>query len=209
MFKLLIPVLALFGFFQPTDTQYLHLIDKVQNSLVRISGDREITDMFGISHTGQFVCTGTAIAKDRVLTAAHCTHTDYPIYADGVQVKILKADEFTDLAVLHVLTNRPTLTFRERGVERFEPLTGIGYAYGLVRLSALAVRPFLVNQPSPFEPPDRTPPGILVQPSYIGGMSGGPVIDEDGLVVGIVQQGYEGVGYGVGTLIIRAFLLGV
>lgn len=206
---LFLPFLALFGFFTSHETTYSRMVEKAQQSVLRISGQADGVDWHGQTSVHDFVCTGEVIARDLVLTAAHCTHTTYPLLADGVVVEVLKVDEYADLAALQVSTSKPALRLREADVVRFEPLTGIGYAYGLRRISALAVRPFLINQFSPFEPPDKTAPGILVQPSYIGGMSGGPVIDADGEMVGIVQQGYDGIGYGVGTLVIRAFLLGV
>jgi S1-C subfamily serine protease len=50
-------------------------------------------------------------------------------------------------------------------------------------------------------------PGIVVQGGYIPGMSGGPVIDKDGQVVGIIQQSDQNIGYGVGVDRISEFLL--
>jgi S1-C subfamily serine protease len=206
---LLLPFLALFSFFHSHETPYSEMVNKVQASILRVTGQVDIMQFDGGKRTGDFVCSGEVIAQDRVLTAAHCTHTTYPIKADGVVVTVLKVDDATDLAIFQVSTSKPALVMREAEVVRFEPLTGIGYAYGLSRLTALAVRPFLLDQFAPFRGSEGSAPGILVQPSYIGGMSGGPVVDEYGQMVGIVQQGYDGVGYGVGTLIIRAFLLGV
>jgi hypothetical protein len=40
-------------------------------------------------------------------------------------------------------------------------------------------------------------------------MSGGPITDYQGRVVGIIQQTNEGIGYGVNALTIRTFLLGL
>jgi hypothetical protein len=49
-------------------------------------------------------------------------------------------------------------------------------------------------------------PGVVVQGGYLPGMSGGPLIDADGLVVGIVQTSAHNVGYGVGARVIQAFI---
>ncbi len=42
---------------------------------------------------------------------------------------------------------------------------------------------------------------------FIGGMSGGPVVDDRGRMVSMVQQGKDGISAGVGVAVIRAFLL--
>ena len=83
-------------------------------------------------------------------------------------------------------------------------MTGIGYAFGFTRVMALKGRVLLVDWPNTTE----AAPGILVQGGFIGGMSGGPVVDMAGLVVSMAQQSNSGVGFGVGTLLFRAFLVG-
>ena len=42
---------------------------------------------------------------------------------------------------------------------------------------------------------------------FIGGMSGGPVFDINGDVVGVVQRGTEQIGYGVNTATLLEFLM--
>ena len=93
---------------------------------------------------------------------------------------------------------------RDDPVVKFEDLTAIGYAFGWDQALVLDVKVLLVSK----APVDNDTPGIIVRPGYIGGMSGGPVVDMNGQMVGIVQQANSGVGYGVPILIIRAFLLG-
>lgn len=200
MHKILAFILsAILGVF--TAPTYSQVIDRAQSSVVRITGDKDMMTLDGPQH-GYYVCTGEVIALNRVLTAAHCVGDR--MLADGHDAKVLKADETTDLAVLEVATKKPTLTMRDAPVERFETLSGIGYAWGLTRLSVLAERVFLTR----VTPPDDNSPApkILVQPGFIGGMSGGPVVDTNGLMVGIVQETGDGIGLGVSVLQIRAFL---
>lgn len=174
-------------------TRYARMIDHVHDSIVRVTDTEAI------------VCTGEVIAAERILTAAHCLENDGPFYTDGVLAKVLKVDEQADLALLSAPVHRPALVLRVETVPRFETFTGVGYAFGTRRLYDLRVQSLLID----VAPDGVRTPGLIMQTGYIPGMSGGPVIDDRGQMVGIIQQTNAGVGYGVGTLIIRAFLLGV
>lgn len=150
------------------------------------------------------VCTGFVIAQDRVLTDAHCL-LDGNIYADGNLATVLKSDPYYDLMELEVRTNRSPLIFRDAKVVKYEPLVGIGYGFGWNMLSTVNLTPFLID----FWPNPAMPPGLFMQGELIHGMSGGPIIDSNGEVVAICQQENEGSSYGIGTQLIKAFLLGV
>lgn len=201
-FSLLSPFKAIGHFFHSP----LTIADIASDSIVRITGPIEELSPFGPVST-EYTCTGFQIATARILTAAHCIDKDMRI--DGfLGSKILKHDELYDLALVEFHgIGRPPLTFRSAPVIRDEPLTGIGYASGFTRLTQIRSRALFIDYT-----PDsrRIAPGIFVSPAWIGGMSGGPVIDANGDVVGIVQMtfGDNQLGYGVGTLIISAFLLG-
>lgn len=178
------------------------VVDRTMSSVVRITGTKDMDTMFGPMRAS-YVCTGFVINKHRVMTAAHCVGE--AMTADGIAVKVLKADETTDLALLDVDTNKPALAFQDRPLERGDALTALGYGFGWTRILVLEVKVLLV---------DYTPPGtdlaagMFVDGGYIGGMSGGPVVDANGKVVSIVQRSVEKAGYGVGTLMMKAFLLG-
>lgn len=178
------------------------MVDRVSMSIVRITGEREVEGWFGAQQV-TYTCSGEVIAINRVLTAAHCVGEK--LLSDGTVATPLSVNEDMDLALLQTKTSKPALVRRETQVLRYEPLTAIGYAWGLTSLSALSVTPFLID----ITPEKGLSPGILVQPAYIGGMSGGPVVDESGQMIGIVQASTpEGVGYGVGVKLIEAFLVG-
>ena len=188
---------AFLSLFQSHVTTYTKMVDRVSASVVRITV---------VMDEGQHTCSGEVIGVNRVLTAGHCFGES--IQADGIQAKVLKVDKWADLMVLSVLTSKPAIEFRDSDVVRFEDLTAIGYAFGWSKLSVTQVRAYLLNI-DPFDANNEMAPGLIVQGTYIGGMSGGPVVDADGRMVGIVQQANQGIGYGVGTQLMRAFLLGV
>jgi S1-C subfamily serine protease len=191
MHRLLLPFILFLSLFHgPTYTQ---VVEKAQSSVVRLTGTME---------EAHYSCTGFVIRVHRVLTAAHCKGEN--MTADRIPVTVLRANTDTDLMLLDVDTNKPALKFRDLPVVRFENLTAIGYGFGWPYLTVLNVRALLVD----VSPESDLTPGLIVQGGYIHGMSGGPVIDSVGQVVGIVQQTNEGVGYGVTVTIIKAFLLG-
>lgn len=194
---------------------YVQLVDHVTSSLIRVTGVPATAEQEPLQvdhawkttewreHQVMWVCSGFVWRNGLVLTAGHCVKG--LIKADGLNAEILRVDHVMDLALLRVPTaQKPSLPVAERQVDRFEDLTGIGYAWGLTRPSVLAERLFLVH----VAPDEGMVPGLLVQGGYIGGMSGGPVVDARGEVVGLVQRSNGSIGYGVGALTIRAFLVG-
>ena len=185
----------IFALFHFPATIYTHMVDTVSASVVRVTGLNEAGD--------HFVCSGFVIRESRVLTASHCVGT--MVQADGLAVTVIKVDPYYDLAVLDVKTNKHTLTFQDAPVYRFEPVTAVGYAWGATVLTALQARIDIYD----YAIAEDEAPGIVVQNAYIGGMSGGPVVDESGAVVSIAQRAYSGMGFGVGTKLISAFLVGV
>ncbi len=148
------------------------------------------------------VCTGMVLAQNRVLTAAHCVGE--AMQADGQPAIILKVDEFYDLVWLDVLTIRPILVLSDDPVHESDEVQAYGYAWGWDRLTMLTCRVVHVD----FSPNPKMPVGVFTQGGYIPGMSGGPVVNSRSEMVGIIQQTNDGIGYGVGVQLIRAFLLG-
>ena len=148
-------------------------------------------------------CSGFLIADERILTAGHCTGETMTVA--GIPATILNADAYYDLALLAAPIHGTPLILRDLPVARFEELVAIGHAYGWQRLLTLHVRVYYVDM----TPAEGMRPGLLVKPGYIGGMSGGPVIDAAGQVVGIIQASNHDLGYGIGVVLIRAFLVGL
>lgn len=186
-------LLAFLFLFHSHLTTFTKMVDKVSSSVIRITG---------VEEEGHFTCTGFVIAANRVLTAGHCAGAE--MNADGQAATILKVDEMNDLMLLQVSTAKHALQLRTSPLVRFEEVTSIGYGFGWTQLTVLHNDVMLVTH----IPAMGIAPGIITQTEYIGGMSGGPVVDSHGRVIGMVQRGGRGTGYGVGTLIMRAFLLG-
>lgn len=210
MHKLLIPFLALGSLFHPAYSQYAQMVDKVSMSVVHITGEMTQETIFGTQH-GNYSCTGEVIAVGKVLTAAHCVQGE-KMKSEDDELVVLAQDKVADLALVRTDTHqRPSLHLRKAPVVCFETLTALGFAYGRKPLSVLLERVFIVKGYlwGPDEDGTTPPSGVLVQGGYIGGMSGGPVVDAKGLQVSIVQRGGEFIGYGVDAQTIRTFLAGV
>lgn len=171
-------------------------IDKASNSLVRIEGTR-----FVAGHEPyDYYCTGSVVGYHRVLTAFHCAGAN--LSADGKPATILKVDPYNDLMLLGAESDRPAIELREEPVKMREELTGIGYGGGFPHMIEITGPVRAINEQHSAD----EAPMIFIQGEYVRGMSGGPVVDKKGRMVGMAQQGGEGLGCGVGMVPIFALL---
>jgi hypothetical protein len=198
--KLVLPFALLAGVFVHHPSPQQRHIDRAQASLIRITGTEDVPGFGPVP----YVCSGFVVAEHRVLTAAHCIGNE--MQGDGTATTVLKVDMgLVDLALLGSQTGKAPLALRDSAPRPGDAVVGVGYAWGWTRpMARHGVVVFADYSPDV----DQWAAGLFVDGGFIGGMSGGPILDADGFVVGIVQQSNEGTGYGVGALLIRAFLLG-
>lgn len=177
------------------------LVNRTNASIVKVTTSTHVMTLMGPADR-KGICTGFTIGPDTVLTADHCLGENF--LADGKPATLLHGDQYYDLAILKVPgLGKPALDFREATVMYNEDLIAIGYGNGYNVTLPLHER---VIVPSVKISSD-SPTGIILQGGLIQGMSGGPIIDGNGLVVSIVQKGVAAnVGYGVSVTMIKAFL---
>lgn len=159
------------------------ILNKVANSIVAIHNrDRSI------------YCSGFVIDHERqyVQSAFHCidgaeSH-NLEVLVDGQDVTLLYADRKLDLVVMRTKTSKPALIAAQRNTGPGNIVHAIGHAQGLQHMTFRSGLTLAT---------DSRLGQFALQPILIGGMSGGPIVNSQGEVVGIVQGGYRGKGYDV------------
>lgn len=146
-------------------------------------------------------CTGFSInvEKHYVLTAAHCDGDS--VRVDGTQSYRMFKDERKDLMVLRVtdMDLAAGVKLAEKNPQIGESVASIGYGFGLEQPM------FRIGNVShaAIEIESLSGPFVMIDANYIPGQSGGPVVNESGELVSIVQRGAVGLGFGVGVETIK------
>jgi S1-C subfamily serine protease len=150
-------------------------------------------------------CTGFVInsaAKgdtDLILTAAHCDGKG--LFADHETAKVIWKHTKADLMVLEVAdTGRPAIRLADKNPSTGDEIASYGYGMALERPMFRTAH--VSDDRAEFS--DVTGgPFVMIDAAYVGGQSGGPVINAAGEIVSIVQRASGLVGIGVGAETIR------
>jgi S1-C subfamily serine protease len=143
-------------------------------------------------------CSGFVIheAEDWVLTANHCgsDDPDKSIIVDLRPGKVQATDIQKDFLVLHVPgIDRPALHLATKDVEFGDVVLSFGYGGGYERPM---LRQAIVAQPKALVPDAGPGEWVMFDAAFIGGMSGGPIVNTDGEVVALVQMSSPTMGLG-------------
>lgn len=150
-------------------------------------------------------CSAFVIDATRkyVLTAAHCDDKD-GVWIDRVKGQVIAKDGKKDLLVLyveHLDPSIPALKLAAKNPERGQEVMACGFGYALDRAFFRVSR---VQDDALMIPEDGIGgPFISTDGAFVGGQSGGPVVNLEGAVVAIVQRASNTIGIGVGAEIIR------
>ena len=147
----------------------------------------------------RITCSAFSIdrAQGHYLTASHCLHIpqaeeeeeeDVP-QIDGQDLEILYEDVDLDLAVVKITSRRPALKIRPNPVGLGTRVAVLGFARGRPTPS------FRTAVVSILDLADNGSPFVGFDNALVGGMSGGPVVDYAGKVVGVATSSKAQTGY--------------
>jgi S1-C subfamily serine protease len=145
-------------------------------------------------------CSGFVIdaERDYVLTAAHCDGEK--MFVDKIPAKLVAKDTKHDLMVLEVKDigdDHPALKLAKEDPKIGDTIASYGFGYGYERPMFRITH---VADDDTYIPENGIGgPLVVIDAAFVGGQSGGPVIDANGDVVMIVQMGSDRVGLGRGA----------
>lgn len=141
-------------------------------------------------------CSGFVIDKERkhILTAAHC-QGEKETLVDGSPTVVVNKDESYDLLVLRVSEldgDKIALPLAKENARVGELVASIGYGMSLeepmFRTNAVSIHDVNIES--------LTGRWVVFERPFVGGQSGGPVVNSKGEIVSIVQMSnaYTGIG---------------
>lgn len=167
------------------------IFTKVLRSLVTVS--------YEASDDKTHYCTGVVVdaPKGWALTAVHCVELGKDIYVDEALSSIIKVNENFALVSVPKM-DKPPLALGKSVPVMGSSVISSGYAYSIPGMTVLS-RVIANRQGEDFG----------LDGPLIPGMSGGPVVDQEGKLIGINQASTEALGLACGIGEIRSFLKSV
>ena len=146
----------------------------------------------------RITCTAFSIDQERghYITTSHCLHPagsddedDVPLI-DEQPLEVLFENTDFDLAVIKITTQRPALAVQTTPLQQGTEVASLGFALGR---SVSSLRTAIVSK---LDVATNDIPFVGFDNAFVGGMSGGPIVDRHGKVVGIAtrtdaQSGYS------------------
>ena len=153
-------------------------------------------------------CTAFVIneKENYVLTANHCFGMDIEgkdLLVDNVPTKLVARDQKHDLLVLYVKgLDKPALHLAKSDPKVGDVVASYGFGLGLERP---LFRVAIISATDVTLDGSGLPEHLLaVDSQFVLGQSGGPVVNEAGEVVMMVEAGGQGVGFGPGAETIKS-----
>lgn len=152
----------------------------------------------------QNTCTAFSINRDQglYLTAKHCIDPydeageDVP-QLDGKALQVVFSSDDLDLAIVRSDVKRPALQYRTDRLEIGNEVASLGYGAGFATpmLRTAVVSLFLRD--------DKGAEWILLDNALISGMSGGPIVDRSGRVIGVNDKSnqYSGMSLSIAQIL--------
>lgn len=187
-------------------SDWSHVYEKVEKeSLVRI--------VLGTDDDAAFLCTGEVIAPHTVLTAAHCTlHTHkedgMDVYLDRMGTyyhgDLMKVDKYLDLALINVYVGpKKPIKMAPYNPAPGSEVAGIGFHSSPM---PLILNGIVVADPVEMHTGTNLMP---ISRPLLHGMSGGPLVNQEGELVGVDVSTDDVIGFAVPIATVRVFVEGV